>query len=102
MNSNLASIFMAAALFSSATLATSPIGTHTPTSQGAAASYTAERLQSAEQSRQYWQQLDRNQDHSISRTEAAKVPDLIAQWHYLDLDHNGRLDRAEFTAYETY
>lgn len=101
MKSKLTPILMAAALFGSAALATNSTGINTPP-RGAEASYSAERLQRAEQSREYWQQIDRNQDNSISRTEAAKVPDLTAQWKYLDLDRNGRLDRSEFSAYETY
>ncbi len=45
-------------------------------------------------------ELDTNQDGVISRSEAAEQPKLVDSWDQADNDSDGKLDRAEFSAFE--
>ncbi len=45
-------------------------------------------------------ELDANKDDGLSAAEAGALPDISAQWSTLDADADGKLNRAEFAAYQ--
>ena len=44
--------------------------------------------------------LDADKNGAVSKTEAAKMPQLIDQWKALDLDGNNELNVEEFNKYK--
>ncbi len=44
--------------------------------------------------------LDSNHDDALSAAEAGALPDIAAQWTALDLNGDGQLNHAEFSAYQ--
>ena len=48
----------------------------------------------------YFTQLDANRDGSLSMEEASVDPVLQSSWSDADANQDGRLERAEFSAFE--
>jgi len=44
--------------------------------------------------------LDANHDDGVSAAEAGALADISAQWNALDENGDGRLNRAEYAAYQ--
>lgn len=45
--------------------------------------------------------LDKNNDGTITKEEAAKVEKLVADWSTIDTDGSGNIEMAEFAALES-
>ncbi len=53
-----------------------------------------------EQASTQFQQLDENQDGSLSAVEASSDTELSSAWSQVDKDGNGAIDSSEFSAFE--
>ncbi|MEJ2299424.1 MAG: hypothetical protein P8X94_13180 [Woeseiaceae bacterium] len=45
--------------------------------------------------------LDANQDGYVSKSEAKKDKEVVSNWKAIDVNKDGKIDHAEFSAFET-
>jgi hypothetical protein len=49
-----------------------------------------------------FQSLDKNHDGAVSKSEAKSDPTVAKNWKQIDINKDGRIDSAEFSAFEAH